>query len=289
MSRHSARASETFAVRGVIPPIRFQLQYRICYRTLGITPCIHIGLCKKIYIYFDPAGLVKITLFGSLPVMNNERDPASPPPAPPPAPAAAAAAAAAAPAPAPVAHKENSQRELFQTRSDSQVESASAAEGAAAGDRPSQQAKAERAEQLAEEAANKRPIGRPKKDCYGLTIQFSCEDTAGAQLLCTAALTLMRGKLCGRGKMSGRRRGHALRLPALKQHHQHTRAAAAAAGRRAWRARTTAAVAAVIVARGRGSRSSGGRRVVEQSLSNSHANSMLAFLCTYVIFHFNCP
>jgi len=38
------------------------------------------------------------------------------------------------------------------------------------GNRPSQQAKAERAELLAEEAANKRPTGRPEKDCYGLTI-----------------------------------------------------------------------------------------------------------------------
>jgi len=34
----------------------------------------------------------------------------------------------------------------------------------------SQQAKAERAVLLAEEAANKRPIGRPEKECYGLTI-----------------------------------------------------------------------------------------------------------------------
>ena len=34
----------------------------------------------------------------------------------------------------------------------------------------SQQAKAERAELLAEEAANERLIGRPKKDCYSLTI-----------------------------------------------------------------------------------------------------------------------
>jgi hypothetical protein len=32
-----------------------------------------------------------------------------------------------------------------------------------------QQAKAKRAELLAEEAANKRPIDRPEKNCYGLT------------------------------------------------------------------------------------------------------------------------
>ena len=39
-----------------------------------------------------------------------------------------------------------------------------------ASDSPSQQAKAEWAELLAGEAANTRPIGRPKKECYGLTV-----------------------------------------------------------------------------------------------------------------------
>jgi len=56
----------------------------------------------------------------------------------------------------------------------------------------------------AEEAANIRPIGRPKKDCYGLTI-VGCGDTSGAQLLGTEALALMRGELGGRGKMNGRK------------------------------------------------------------------------------------
>ena len=52
----------------------------------------------------------------------------------------------------------------------------------------------------AEEAANKRPIGRPKKDCYGLTTW-----TSGAQLSCKEALELMRGELCGREKKNERR------------------------------------------------------------------------------------
>jgi len=47
----------------------------------------------------------------------------------------------------------------------------SAATAEQQGNRPSQQAKAEReAERLAEEAANERPISRPKNDCHGLTI-----------------------------------------------------------------------------------------------------------------------
>jgi len=68
-------------------------------------------------------------------------------------------------------------------------------------------------------------------------------------------------------------RGHAPRLPAPKQHHQHARTHA------------RAAAAAVIVVRGRGSRSWGGRRIVEQRVK-SHANSMLAFLCPFIVISF---
>ena len=46
-----------------------------------------------------------------------------------------------------------------------------------------------------------------------------------------------------------------------------------------------AAAAAVTVARGKGSRFGGGRQVVEQR-TNSHANSILAFLCPFVVFSF---
>jgi hypothetical protein len=68
---------------------------------------------------------------------------------------AAWASAAAAPAPAPVTPDGE--------------QAAATAEQQLASNSPSQQAKAERAELLAEEAANRRPIGRPEKDCYGLT------------------------------------------------------------------------------------------------------------------------
>jgi len=65
------------------------------------------------------------------------------------------------------------------------------------------------------------------------------------------------------------------RLPAPKQHHQHTRAAAAAA----------AAAAAVIVARGRESNFWEGCIVAEQR-ANSHANSMFASLSPFTVFPF---
>jgi len=80
-------------------------------------------------------------------------------PRPAPYPTAAAAAAAAA-ATAPVAPEGEFGKQ-------------SAATAEQQGNRPSQQAKAERAELLAEEAANKRPIGTVS--------QYGCGDTLGAQ------------------------------------------------------------------------------------------------------------
>jgi len=77
---------------------------------------------------------------------------------------------------------------------------------AAAGQRLSQQAKAERAELLAEEAANTRPIGRPEKNCYGLTVCLWGHLKGTAVM--HRGIGTHEGKLCGRGKkMRGRRRG----------------------------------------------------------------------------------
>ena len=70
----------------------------------------------------------------------------------------------------------------------------------------SQLAKAERDERLAEEAANKRPIGRPKRDCYDLTI-WLWGHLRGTAVM-HRGIGTHEGKLCGRGKkMRGRRRG----------------------------------------------------------------------------------
>jgi len=103
--------------------------------------------------------------------MNSKKLPANHPPALPTPPTVPAAA----PAPAPVAPKGNSQRKASNfSKSTATAEQKAvlqlSAAGGAAGNQPSQQAKAERDEKLAEEAANKRPIGRPKKGCYSLTL-----------------------------------------------------------------------------------------------------------------------
>ena len=127
------------------------------------------------------------------------RGPTTRPPPDPPAPAAPGAASAAA-APALVAPERKFQLASSFSQTAATAEQKAALSAGAAGNR-SQQAKAEQ-ERLAEGAANKKPIGRPEK----LVSQYGCGDTAGAQLLCTGALALMGGKLCGREKMSGRRR-----------------------------------------------------------------------------------
>ena len=118
------------------------------------------GGCGTFYNFFDPAGLVKITLSGSLPVMNSERY--SPP--------------------RPLSHSTRQPQQQQQQQQQPQPQpqhrllprgnfgKQAAVTVEQQGNRPSQQAKAEWAELLAEEAANKRPIGRPKRDCYGLTI-----------------------------------------------------------------------------------------------------------------------
>jgi len=46
-----------------------------------------------------------------------------------------------------------------------------------------------------EEAANKRPIGRPKKDCYSLTIW-----TSGSQLLCNRGIGTHEGEAVWQGE-----------------------------------------------------------------------------------------
>ena len=101
--------------------------------------------------------MVKLTLSGSLPVINSER---YPPPRPLSQHQAASASAAAAPVPAPVAPKGEFRKAIAAATAEQQLASNSL----------SQQTKAEHAELLAEEAANEKPIGRPSKDCYGLTI-----------------------------------------------------------------------------------------------------------------------
>jgi len=104
--------------------------------------------------------LVRITLSGLL--AGIERPAPPDPPAPPPASAepGPSSAAAAAPVPAPVAPKGEFRKAIAAATAEQQLASNSL----------SQQTKAEHAELLAEEAANEKPIGRPSKDCYGLTI-----------------------------------------------------------------------------------------------------------------------
>jgi len=119
-------------------------------------------------------------------VAADQRLPAPPPPdppAPPPAPAARAAAAA------PVAPK--APKGDFQWDARSFSKKAATAEQKVALQQQKekqlatdqaklQQANAEQAERRAEEAAMKRPPGRPKKD-YSVTGQLGCGDTKRAQ------------------------------------------------------------------------------------------------------------
>jgi hypothetical protein len=68
----------------------------------------------------------------------------------------------------------------------SRKQAAATADQQLASNSTSQQAKAERAELLTEEAANKRPIGRPEKDCYGLILWLWF--TSGVYLRGTAVM-----------------------------------------------------------------------------------------------------
>jgi hypothetical protein len=101
---------------------------------------------------------VKITLFGSLPVMNKRAPcPTSPTPRP------CSSSSSSSPTPALVAPDGQ-----FQWK----ASSFSYGDSRAAG-QPSEPASKSGTNELsaeAEEAANKRPIGRPKRDCYDLTI-----------------------------------------------------------------------------------------------------------------------
>jgi len=71
------------------------------------------------------------------------------------------------------------------------------------GNRPSQQAKAERAERRGRRQPTKGRLAGQRK--IATVSQFGCGDTSEAQLLCTEALALIRGKLCGRGKNNERK------------------------------------------------------------------------------------
>ena len=124
-------------------------------------PCGVTGILYNLYILVlrGCAGLVKITLSRLLADTNSKRPPPRPPRFLRPT------FAPAAPGPGP--------QQL-------------------ASDSPSQQAKAEWAELLAGEAANTRPIGRPKKECYGLTVWLWGYSRGTA--VCEGAMACMEGE-----------------------------------------------------------------------------------------------
>jgi hypothetical protein len=120
-------------------------------------PCVYLYYCNILFVFIpiltlrDCAGFVISTLSGSLLVMNS-----CPPPRP-------LSHSTKQPEPQQQQQKQPQPQHwlLPMVNSSTGFQTAATAEQQLASNSPSQQAKAEQAELLAEEAAIKRPIGRP--------------------------------------------------------------------------------------------------------------------------------